>query len=445
MSFVIHQGNALTVLKTMPQASVQCCITSPPYWNLRDYSTGRWDGGERDCDHKYNHGIQGATGQRADRTFTGEAFYKQTCWKCGASRVDQQLGMEPTPGEYIAVMVEVFREVRRVLKDDGTCWINIGDSYSSGGRNGHGTRVGYKQTTNRGANDETSPVRADTPPGLKPKDLVGIPWRLAFALQDDGWYLRADIIWHKNNPMPESVTDRPTKAHEYIFLFSKSKRYYYDAAAIAEPASLESHARYARGRSDTHKWADGGPGNQSIAKSFEGMRDRVPAGWHQGTRPATPSGIRDQQVQVEKIVPGKPKQNPAPGVHPKAAKNGSGIKANESFSAAVKDTVEFRNKRSVWTISTMATPEAHFATFPIELPEICLKAGCPEGGVVLDPFCGAGTTGLACLKNNRRFVGIELSAPYIAIAHKRARQHYPLFCDAPQVNSEIGEESGEEA
>ena len=241
--------------------TVQCVVTSPPYWGLRDY------------------GVEG------------------------------QLGLEPTPELYIEHMVEVFREVRRVLRPDGVLFLNLGDSYAgSGGGDGSG-----KQLTNKGSRAEEL-EHWPVPGGLKPKDLIGIPWRVALALQADGWWLRSDIIFFKSNPMPESVTDRPTRSHEYLFLLTKSARYYYDAEAIKEPSSPDTHARYARGWSETHKYADGGPGNQTIAKSFKHMRK--------------------------------------PGVHPKSAPAGSGIRANESFSAAVKDVVAFRNKRSVWRIAT---------------------------------------------------------------------------------------------
>lgn len=184
--FVLWNGDAIDVLRTMPDASVDCCVTSPPYWGLRDYGN------------------------------------------------DRQIGLEPTPAEFVQRMVEVFREVRRVLADHGTCWVNLGDSYTSGGRDGHGTRVGYKQQTNRGMNGSSDPTRPPQPDGLKSKDLVGVPWRVAFALQDDGWWLRSDIIWAKPNPMPESVTDRPTKAHEYVFLLTKSQRYFFDQDAVRE-------------------------------------------------------------------------------------------------------------------------------------------------------------------------------------------------------------------
>jgi DNA modification methylase len=249
-------GDALTVLASLPAESVQTCITSPPYWGLRDYGTATWEGGEAGCDHKAPRQGRPEQGdefrQRGeDRGYakgsnfanygdrmTDSSVYRETCGKCNARRIDAQLGLEPTPEEYIARIVEVFREVRRVLRADGTCWVNLGDSYSGGG--------GYSPDapSNRGGNDrngnrsrEFSSEKRQAVNGLKPKDLVGIPWRVAFALQADGWYLRCDVIWAKPNPMPESVTDRPTKSHEYLFLLSKSATYFYDAQAILEPNS----------------------------------------------------------------------------------------------------------------------------------------------------------------------------------------------------------------
>jgi site-specific DNA-methyltransferase (cytosine-N4-specific) len=231
-----------------------------------------------------------------------------------------------------------------------------------------------------------------------------MPARVALALQADGWWLRSDIVWHKTNPMPESVTDRPTKAHEYLFLLAKSEHYHYDANAIREPASPDTHARYSRGRSDAHKWADGGPGNQTIATNKPGsLFAKTPAGWHQGSR-AMGSAPRDRR---------------SAGVNPKCAEPGAGIKQNRSFSAAVKDVVEWRNKRSVWTLSTQPFKGAHFATFPEKLVEPCILAGCPAGGTVLDPFAGSGTVGVIALRHGRNFLGIELNPTYCEMAEAR--------------------------
>ena len=338
---MIQHGDALAVLRTLPEASVQCCVTSPPYWNLRDY------------------GVPG------------------------------QIGLEETMGECIEKLTAVFLEVRRVLKPDGVLWLNLGDSYNAHrGQRKPTDKPGAKQATNGGSVGAGS-RNVDS---LKPKDLCGIPWRVGFALQESGWWLRSDVIWCKGNPMPESVKYRPTRAHEYVFLMTKSEWYFYDIEAVKEAASPNTHARYARGRSVDHKWADGGPGNQTIAKGFDHMR--------------------------------------APGVNPKSTKAGFKTKQNESFSGAVKDVVETRNLRSWWHINPEPTPEAHFATFPIRLAERCILAGSKPGDTVLDPFAGAGTTWLACLKHGREFVGIELNEEYIHIAEERARKHYSLLVNA---------------
>lgn len=402
--FRIHQGDALAVLRTMPDASVHCCITSPPYWGLRDYGTASWEGGDIGCDHIEPVGtrrdscgglMNTTTRGTQAATHAGDRQYRDTCRKCGAARVDQQLGLERTPAEYVEKMVGVFREVRRVLRGDGTLWLNLGDSYSSGGRSGHGTRVGYKQSSNRGANDQTSPIRAPNPPGTKPKDLCGIPWRVALALQADGWYWRDCIVWHKPAPMPESVRDRCTKAWEPIFMLAKSERYYFDADAIKEPASYS------------------GPNSPESIKSPYGQ------GFTRANEPASHKGSK---FHIGKT--GTHQLNRSSD-SPRVTGNLPG--RDDGGAACNKSGQEFRNKRNVWTLSPMATPDAHFATFPLELPETCLRAGCPEDGGVLDPFAGAGTTGLACLKQNRNFIGIELNPAYIEIAYNRARKYYPLL------------------
>jgi DNA modification methylase len=331
---MVLQSNALHI--PLADQSVHCVITSPPYWGLRDF------------------GCKG------------------------------QLGLEKSPEEYVARMVMVFREVRRVLRADGTLWLNLGDSYTSGNR-AHRRDPEAKNLAALQTFD-----RLQTPAGLKPKDLCGIPWRVAFALQADGWYLRSDIIWEKGNGMPESVKDRPTHCHEYLFLLTKSPRYFYDYKAIMEPAGQDTHARYARGRSKTHKYADGGPGGQSIAKSFDHMAKRE----------------RAQRLA---------------GVHPKSAEPGRGIRANASFNHAVRDIVDFRNKRSVWHVNSKGFRGAHFATFPAKLVEPCILAGCPVKGIVFDPFFGSGTVGVEALRLARRFIGSDLSKVYCRMAIDRIR------------------------
>lgn len=300
---ILH-GDALSRLREMPDESVNCCVTSPPYYGLRDY------------------GVEG------------------------------QIGLEPAPSEYIARLVEVFREVRRVLRSDGTCWINIGDSYANDGK--WGGSSGGKHAAELHGNTSIGRRRNFT--GLKPKDLIGIPWMLAFALRDDGWYLRQDIVWSKPNPMPESVKDRCTKAHEYVFLLARSGQYYFDHEAMQEPSVKGSAgSTFNSGKTSTHQLG--------------------------------------RSSNIERLEDGK------------------------------------RNRRSVWTLPTLPTPDAHFATFPIDLAETCILAGCPPAGIVLDPFCGAGTTGLAALKHGRKFVGIEINPEYIEIARMRAWRHCPLLVE----------------
>lgn len=242
----ILTGDARELLKQIPDNSVQCCVTSPPYFNLRDYGTGVWKDGDMECDHKKEtrHQIQGANSVRAGRSSIeaqrNETFSK-VCATCGAVRTDNQIGLEASPQQYVTKLVMLFREIKRVLRDDGISWLNIGDSYARQG----------------GTTDTTALT-------IKSKDLIGIPWMTAFALRDDGWYLRSDVIWQKSNPMPESTKDRPTSAHEHVFLLSKQERYFYDAAAIAEPMATESKARYAYGF--------GGPKNEALRETANRMR-----------------------------------------------------------------------------------------------------------------------------------------------------------------------------
>ena len=301
----VYNMDCLKGLKQLPDNSINCCVTSPPYWGLRDY------------------GVEG------------------------------QLGLESTPEEYVSKMVEVFREVKRVLRKDGTLWLNLGDSYYNY-RPGKG-QVLVKQTVSKTKQDlpDTCPRRGNKLAGLKEKDLVGIPWMVAFALRADGWYLRQDIIWHKPNPMPESVKDRCTKAHEYIFLLTKSAQYYYDNEAIKEKAVSGTDVGILRSK------------KQATCNH--------------------PSILKRQKENIDSRTAG----------------DGN------------------RNKRSVWTITTKPFKEAHFAVFPPELPEICIKAGCPEGGTVLDPFAGAGTTLYVAEQLGRNSIGIELNPDYCDIIRRR--------------------------
>lgn len=361
------QGNALHL--PLADNSVQVCVTSPPYWGLRDYGTATWEGGDQGCDHK--PGGESRVGRTTLGGGTATAGHQQegyrgACPKCGAVRIDAQLGLEPTPDEYVVNLVAVFREVRRVLRADGVCWLNIGDSYASGKGTCHNPGGGedslaqYRKAAgahplDRGNKSTLAAI------GLKPKDLCGIPWRVAFALQADGWWLRSDIIWAKPNPMPESVKDRPTRSHEYLFLFTKSARYYYDAQAIAEPAQ-PFHVCGPNSRANVDRTVEHGTRKQdAIGK---------------GTYPGFNERYRDNPVAT-------------------------------------------RNKRDVWTISAKPFNGAHFATMPPDLVEPCILAGSRPGDVVLDPFAGAGTVALVAARLNRRSVSVELNLDYIALAWER--------------------------
>lgn len=317
MTTKILHGDCRETLKTLPDSSLHCCVTSPPYFGLRDYGN------------------------------------------------EAQIGLEQSPDAFVQELVSVFRQVKRVLRDDGTLWLNLGDSYAAqrggtpmpaetiaGGISGRGDK-----DAKRWRESAYLPHRNAASLGLKHKDLIGIPWRVAFALQADGWYLRQDIIWHKPNPMPESVTDRCTKAHEYIFLLSKGPRYYFDAKAIAEPAK------------------------------YTGITGMDGSGF-------------------------KPPQN------------FNGKHSGGSETLPPRKTVEgedsgFRNRRSVWTVTTKPYKGAHFATFPPDLIEPCILAGCPNGGTVLDPFAGSGTTAQVAMENNRNAILCELNGEYIDLIKKR--------------------------
>jgi DNA modification methylase len=336
----ILTGDALTHLRALPSESVQCCVSSPPYWGLRDY------------------GVAG------------------------------QLGLERTPEEFVAKLVAIYEEVRRVLRHDGTCWVNLGDSYASApagcdgvskssGLNGAKGETKYRETLKQSVGGKRSTLA----PGLKPKDLVGIPWRVAFALQAAGWYLRADIIWHKPNPMPESVTDRPTKAHEYLFLLTKSQRYYYDAAAVREPMTRgDSGSSFCEGKTELH---------QLGRASKAARKHRKPAGWD------TSKGE---------------------GAH------GTIHRKGRTPSGEYYEVVEtMRNKRSVWTVPTFSFAEAHFATYPPALIKPCILAGSRPGEVILDPFAGSGTTGAVALELGRAALLIELNPAYVRLIERRCQ------------------------
>ena len=353
MTYRIIQGDCIEGMRTLPDESVHCVVTSPPYYGLRDYGTASWEGGDPACDHKgkpllTRANINNNTGNRDVKNALYFEPFKDICGKCGAHRIDQQIGLEESPDAYVAKMVDVFREVRRILRNDGTVWLNLGDSYA--GSNVKSGKIHNTASTLQGTlktQEASAIVKGIFKYDVKPKDLVGIPWRVAFALQSDGWYLRQDIIWHKPNPMPESVTDRCTKSHEYIFLLSKSERYYYD--------------------------------NDAVKEKVENL--------------GAPRKFRD------------------------AKENSDGTLRNDN--GRIYTPLEYRNKRSVWTVSTKPYAEAHFAVYPTKLIEPCILAGCPVDGVVFDPFTGSGTTALVALTNGRSYIGTELNPEYVALANKR--------------------------
>lgn len=351
-----HFGDCRETMRAMiaDGVKVQTIVTSPPYWGLRDYG------------------------------------------------VDGQIGQEPTLREFIATLTEVFELCRELLADDGTAWVNMGDSYC-GNRGGawgpsEASTTARAMTKSRRRDDAPIPRSDVRVEGLKPKDLCGQPWRLAFALQDAGWYLRQDIIWHKPNPMPESVRDRCTKAHEYLFLLSKSEKYYFDQEAILEPVSPNAHARLSQNLAaqiGSERAHGGGKTNGAMKAVARGV------GWGHGT-----DADDRQRGRVKR----------------KLASDGSGTKTNASFYDATVMPVTQRNRRSVWTIPTQSYSGAHFATFPEALVEPCVLAGSRAGDVVFDPFFGSGTTGQAAQRLGRPFIGCELNRDYEPLQRERLRQ-----------------------
>lgn len=339
-------GDCRETLRTLPAESVHCVVTSPPYWGLRDYG------------------------------------------------VDGQIGLEASLEDFVSQLVAVFREVRRVMRKDATLWLNLGDSYAACAKDRTPEQASAKSSLQGSRRTQGGVLKQQNKivGGLKPKDLVGVPWRVAFALQSDGWYLRQDIIWHKPNPMPESIRDRCTKAHEYLFLLSKSQRYFYDQDAIKDPADQKSIDRY--------NYRFGGAKNEALVEADAngvGNRTRVV-----GMRTLGPKGQQcDDRTNLASA----------------GARQGRGAGWRE-------DAENWRltaNKRSVWTVTTQPFPGSHFATFPPALIEPCILAGCPEGGTVLDPFGGSGTTAGVAIKHGRRAILCELNPAYAAMVDARVR------------------------
>ena len=380
MTARILQGDCLDLLRGLPADSVQCVVTSPPYWGLRDY------------------GVAG------------------------------QIGLEESLVDWVDKLVLVFREVRRVLKPDGLCWVNLGDSYCGGARASYDDSSPNKGHQPPNTRNVRRSFRRDGEPtprsdlrvaGLKPKDLIGQPWMVAFALRADGWWLRDAIVWAKPNPMPESVTDRCTKSYEMVFMLAKSERYYFNAEAIKEPASPDTHARYARGRSDDHNkpvagWANAGSERSAIAHA----QPKDDGDSRKMLRAASPKydGAGEDHRTKQALAAAERKARPR-----KTAEPGSGTKNNASFDAAMAVMPESRNKRNVWTIPTEGYPGAHFATYPTALVRPCILASTRGGDTVLDPFNGSGTTGQVALELGRQYIGLELNPAYVELTHKRLR------------------------
>lgn len=347
----IYCENCLTTLSKMDDNSIDCCVTSPPYYGLRDY-------GHPD-----------------------------------------QIGLEETPEKYVEKMVNVFSEVKRVLKSTGTLWLNLGDSYAGSGKGSGGDyELSKKQHSNKGINyQKDANVKIKFKDGCKPKDLIGIPWLIAFALRANGWYLRQDIIWHKPNPMPESVTDRCTKSHEYIFLLSKSAKYYYDADAIKQTVADTTILK--------------------LAQQVQNQRgsERVPGKTNGNMKAVGPGRTPRKSIDIKGGNQGNINGIPAMSI------NGNGVNGHSEYFDSCGNLIGdgMANKKSVWTVPTMPFKEAHFATFPEDLIIPCIKAGCPEGGVVYDPFSGAGTTALVCHKLKRNWISSEINSEYVRIAEKR--------------------------
>lgn len=405
MTVQFLQGDVIEQLKKLPDKSVNCVVTSPPYYGLRDYGTAEWEGGDPKCEHRVGGQVLDNKNPKAIKAGVRPGVDASRCKKCEARRIDSQLGLEPSIDAHIANIVAVFREVWRVLRDDGVVWLNYGDAYVTSPpgnkpdydyraksglpnsnknqqRRANGSRQINKLKAAKGGDglydrrmalqighgeskDAIWGMKGKL--GLKPKSLIGMPWRIALALMDDGWILRRDIIWSKPGPMPESATDRCTTAHEYVFHFVKQGRYWYDAEAIAELSDPDQTAH-----------------NLRYAKEYEAHTANVARG---SSQPGNVGSI---------------------GIHARARTDGK------------------RNKRSVWTVNSEPFPGAHFATFPQKLITPMIKAGCPQGGTVLDPFGGSGTVGLVASKLQRNAILIELNPEYVEMAKRRIQRHAGL-------------------
>lgn len=490
--FEIKQGNALDVLRTMPDESVHMVCTSPPYWNLRDYGTAKWEGGSADCDHETNRSRGADFGDWKQGTSKGSRPNLQKQCLCGAVRVDLQVGLEPTPEGYVEMMVDVFREIRRVLRSDGTCWLNIGDSYAGSGngwqKEDSSSIARPWLESGRPGDDKGRPpgyISSRQPNGIKPKDLVGIPWMVAFALRADGWWLRSETIWAKPAPMPESVTDRPTRSHEQIFLLTKSDRYFYDQNAVRQPlkqSSIDRLSQNVDGQEGSARANGGAKSNGKMKAACFGGRlkskindqTRLASGneWSQDVEQGAnlrdvwtinTEGFKDAHFAVfppeiprRAILAGTSERGAcgecgAPWLRVVEKAGGSpdswhGSKFDDGKNLEIHPTTQKResvksaqlpesDRFRRLQVNTNAARDAgadHDHPFSAQLQTVGWKPSCRHEGdpipaTVLDPFCGSGTTGLVALRHGRAFIGIELNADYVAMAEKRIINDAPLF------------------
>jgi site-specific DNA-methyltransferase (cytosine-N4-specific) len=462
--FVLHVGDSREVIRELPNESVDCVVTSPPFYALRDYGTGDWEEGDPACDHLRAVGGAGRstlwTGSDSASRFSQETQrtpYRGNCGKCGAVRVDRQIGLEDSLDEYVATLVSLFREVWRILAPHGTVWLNLGDSYASlpgggrdqgGGQGASSQRKGRRNVaaqvvdSKRGGNGAGTNVRPPGVPGIKPKDLMGVPWAVAFALRADGWYLRMDNIWSKPNAMPESIADRPTKAHEFVFMLSKS------GAPTYWTHELDDRLVAEKPKPD-YWWfppedVAGDPSQEPVAGwkrrnvwngrdyFFDQEASREPY--------ASEGQLAITQATLDASLP----PEAARGPDGRRVTRVEGRDGSLQHRSGERWPSSGRNMRSVWEIVTTSYAGAHFAVYPEELVERCLIAGCPElvctvcarprhgvsdcghasyrPGIVFDPFMGSGTTALVARRHGRHAVGVELNPKYAALCAERTAQ-----------------------
>lgn len=428
MSWQVLVGDAREKLRELPERSVQTCVTSPPYFGLRDYGTASWEGGDAACRHRVGGQVEDSKARGAIVSGVRPGVDASRCLDCGATRIDSQLGLEPTPDEFAAALVEVFREVRQVLRDDGTVWLNLGDSYSAHGAGAAGKEARYMPSATERKGRSASA-------GTKPKDLIGIPWLVAFALRADGWYLRSEIIWAKPNPMPESVTDRPTRAHEQVFLLSKQRSYFYDADAVREalqPGTISHAERYEFGLVKGLDASHGNRGDRLTYSAPAAGRNRRSV-WTVTTEPyaeahfatfptkliepcilagSSPTACGECGAPWERVTEYGAVQSTGGSKRGMRAKNMDTVSPlGQDPERSAYNTGEFVQREK---ITTGWRPT-------------CEHSDDTGQSTVLDPFCGSGTTGVVALRHGRSFVGIDLNPEYVELARARITNDAPLM------------------